>query len=143
MTEIAKQGILTHHEKFSGNGYPFGLSGEHIPMVGRILSIVDVYDALVTKRPYKSAKNPVEAYEMMLSMTGQFDINIFSVFTQTVVLYPNGTNIELFPGVRTVVAKQNAGYPTRPVLVDIKTGKTYDLLHDRDLLSVSIESINI
>ena len=143
LSESVKRGILTHHEKFSGFGYPLGLSGEKIPMIGRILSIVDVYDALVTKRPYKNAKKPVEAYEMMLSMTGQFDINIFSIFTQTVILYPNGTLIELFPGVNTFVSKQNPGYPTRPVLVDMKTGTTYDLLHDKDLRSISIEHMNI
>lgn len=143
LSESVKQGILTHHEKFSGFGYPLGLSGEKIPMIGRILSIVDVYDALVTKRPYKNAKKPVEAYEMMLSMTGQFDINIFSIFTQTVILYPNGTVIELFPGVHTYVSKQNPGYPTRPVLVDMKTGTMYDLLHDRELRSVSIEHMNV
>ena len=45
----------THHEHWDGNGYPLGLAGEDIPLVGRIAAICDVFDALTTERPYKAA----------------------------------------------------------------------------------------
>ncbi|MCL2187184.1 MAG: response regulator [Defluviitaleaceae bacterium] len=53
--EYAKIFALTHHEKWNGSGYPKGLQGEEIPLLGRMMAIGDVYDALVEMRPYKSA----------------------------------------------------------------------------------------
>lgn len=53
--ELAEVVALTHHEKWDGSGYPHGLSGEAIPMVGRIVAICDVFDALTMRRPYKKA----------------------------------------------------------------------------------------
>jgi putative two-component system response regulator len=53
--------IRHHHEKLDGSGYPDGLSGEQIPLTARILQIADVYDALTTERPYRTAIQPHEA----------------------------------------------------------------------------------
>lgn len=52
---LAKEIALTHHERFDGSGYPYGLAGEDIPMSGRIVALADVFDALMSKRPYKEA----------------------------------------------------------------------------------------
>jgi putative two-component system response regulator len=51
----AHDGLLTQHEKWSGEGYPNRLRGEEIPLVGRIAASADVFDALTSERPYKSA----------------------------------------------------------------------------------------
>ncbi len=56
---------LSHHERFDGNGYPHGLSGEAIPLEGRIVAIADVYDALRNKRPYKRAYSQTESLEIL------------------------------------------------------------------------------
>jgi len=53
--KMAEQIALTHHEKWDGSGYPQGLKGEEIPLVGRITAICDVFDALISERPYKQA----------------------------------------------------------------------------------------
>jgi len=59
MIQMAEKIALTHHEKWDGTGYPQGLSGNNIPIVGRITAICDVFDALISNRPYKKAW-PVE-----------------------------------------------------------------------------------
>lgn len=61
MLKLAEQISLYHHEKWDGSGYPFGLKGQEIPLVGRITAICDVFDALVSERPYKKAWQSVEA----------------------------------------------------------------------------------
>ena len=55
MLAMAYQVAMTHHEKWDGSGYPAGLAGEQIPLVGRIIAIADVFDALTSARPYKDA----------------------------------------------------------------------------------------
>lgn len=61
LLQVAEQIALSHHERWDGSGYPQGLVAEDIPLVGRILSIVDVFDALVSQRPYKRAWTHDEA----------------------------------------------------------------------------------
>jgi putative two-component system response regulator len=57
--------IRNHHERWDGSGYPDGLRGENIPLLARILQIADVYDALTTARPYKTALGPEEALQIL------------------------------------------------------------------------------
>jgi putative two-component system response regulator len=71
-----------HHEKWDGTGYPRGLSGEDIPLEGRVMAIADAYDALVSERPYKKAFTHEKAVEIMLSESGKhFDPALIDVFT--------------------------------------------------------------
>jgi len=60
----------THHEKWDGSGYPRGLKGEEIPLQGRLMAIADVYDALVSERPYKKAFSHEEAVNIILAGKG-------------------------------------------------------------------------
>lgn len=79
--QIAK-GIATHHERWDGTGYPNGLKGEEIPIIGRILSIVDVFEALSSKRPYREPIDSDEALKYIKDNSGSyFDPNIVEVFT--------------------------------------------------------------
>jgi two-component system response regulator RpfG len=65
---------LNHHERFDGTGYPNRISGKDIPLVARIVSVADVYDALVSTRPYKTAWSPSEAQDYLEKNAGtQFD----------------------------------------------------------------------
>lgn len=71
----------SHHERWDGKGYPRGLKGMDIPLHGRIMAIVDVYDALVSERPYKKAFTDEEAVRMIMENAGtQYDPKIAEVF---------------------------------------------------------------
>jgi putative two-component system response regulator len=86
LVKTAETIALTHHERWDGSGYPHGLTGNQIPVVGCIVSIVDVYDALTHHRPYKEAWPPEEAVEEIERQSGnQFDPEIVAAFLS--VLY--------------------------------------------------------
>jgi putative two-component system response regulator len=79
--KYAKQFAGYHHEKWDGTGYPFGLSGESIPLQGRIMAIADVYDALVTQRPYKQPIPHDQAVTIIKEGSGtHFDPILVQVF---------------------------------------------------------------
>lgn len=78
---IARQLALYHHEKWDGSGYPEGLSGESIPLSARIMALCDVYDALRSDRPYKSAMMHDDAVSIIKEMRGKhFDPDIVDIF---------------------------------------------------------------
>ncbi len=75
--------ILCHHERWDGTGYPQGLRGEEIPLLSRILSIVDAYDAMTSSRPYNAAKSKKEAVEeLKLFSKRQFDPQLVDIFIE-------------------------------------------------------------
>ncbi len=69
--EIAEHIARFHHERWDGEGYPLGLKGEEIPLVARIMSIVDVYDALTSQRPYKSPFSHEKSLELIVEDRGK------------------------------------------------------------------------
>lgn len=78
---IAGQIAKYHHEKYDGSGYPCGLKGEDIPLVARIMSIVDVYDALTSKRPYKEPFSHEKAMALIVEgANAQFDPKLVEHF---------------------------------------------------------------
>jgi putative two-component system response regulator len=78
---LARQIALTHHEKWDGSGYPNGLAGEDIPLVGRICAIADVFDALTSIRPYKKAWTEEEAVAFLIKQKGMhFDPALVELF---------------------------------------------------------------
>jgi PAS domain S-box-containing protein len=79
--QMAEEIALTHHERWNGQGYPQGLCGEDIPLVGRIVAVADVFDALTHERPYKPAWPVAEAInEIQLQSGTQFDPAVVSAF---------------------------------------------------------------
>jgi len=81
LLKMARVVALTHHEKWNGKGYPNGLKGENIPLPGRIVAIADVFDALVSKRPYKDPWPFEKAVALIRDEAGQqFDPALVAVF---------------------------------------------------------------
>ena len=76
-----EDGARYHHERYDGGGYPTGLKGEEIPVIGRLIAVADVYDALVSRRHYKAPMNESSAREELLAGSGtQFDPKIIDIF---------------------------------------------------------------
>jgi putative two-component system response regulator len=81
---MARDIALTHHERWDGTGYPRKLRGEEIPLCGRIMAVADVYDALTSKRVYKSAYGHEVARSIIVDEAGkQFDPDVVEAFVQT------------------------------------------------------------
>jgi putative two-component system response regulator len=84
----AKRIAGSHHERWDGSGYPRGLSGEDIPLEGRILAIVDVFDALMSKRPYKGPYSQEESMRQIWKEANKyFDPTIVGVFSEVMGQY--------------------------------------------------------
>lgn len=133
-----RQGVLQHHEKINGKGYPLGLADEKIHEYARILSVADIYDALVTKRPYKNPFSQRDAVEMIMSMTTELDIHVMRSFLESVILYPVGCTVKLSNGESAKVVENNPECILRPKVVGIKSGRVYRLADDVKCASIII-----
>lgn len=127
-------GILYHHEKFDGKGYLYNKSDLEIPLVARIITIADVYDALTSKRSYKKPWNNYETISFIIQNVEKiFDKDIVSVFIKIIGLYPPGTKVMLNDySVGTVVAARetNELQPLIQIgecLIDMKQENKYIL----------------
>ena len=119
-------GILFHHEKIDGTGYPRGLSGNEIPLEAKIISVADVFDALTSYRSYRKPMTPTAAYDLILNQVGtSFDYAIVEAFTKKLDFYPINSLLELSNGKTTIVIEnQNV---LRPVVMDVITKEKFDL----------------
>ena len=133
-------GVLMHHEKLNGKGYPMGVTEEKIPTYARIISVADIYDALVTKRPYKEPFGQREAMEMVLAMGDALDIKALECFSKSVILYPVDSLVQLSNGQLAKVVANNPDYPMRPKVVEIETGRVLDLANDFKYNNIVLES---
>ncbi len=81
LMQMAHAIALTHHEKWNGKGYPAGLAGADIPLVGRVTALADVFDALISERPYKKPWSLEKAMNLIQSESGQhFDPALVEIF---------------------------------------------------------------
>ena len=134
-----KVAILDHHENWDGSGYPRGLEGEDIHKFARIIHVADIYDAMISKRSYKEAVNPVEVLEYIQAHSyDYFEKEVVDIFLENVQPYPEGTEVILSTDEIAIVKENNMKYPSRPV-VRYKNGKDVDLT---ETLNVTIKSVN-
>ncbi|NLM61106.1 MAG: HD-GYP domain-containing protein [Clostridiales bacterium] len=146
ISSFVLNGILSHHERFNGTGYPRGLSGTDIPVYGRILAVADVYDALTSVRPYRKAWFPDEAIEYLVKYRGiHFDPEIIDAFLKIVVPYPVGTMVELSNGCPAIVIRNNEN-KMRPVVrmfnvEDDIPFREVDLMNDKGYEDIYITNL--
>lgn len=110
--------VASHHERFNGQGYPKGLTGNKIPIMARIAAIADSYDAMTSQRAYSEAKSPVIAVKELYELRGdEYQPELIEEFIQAVGLYPAGTLIELSTGEVAVVVSENKMRRLRPKIL--------------------------
>lgn len=132
VSQVASQ----EHERLDGSGYPKGLKQNFINEYARIVSIVDVYEAMMHPRPYRSAYLPSQVFQEIMADKDKFDHKIIKVLVGRVGLFPIGSYIELNTKEIAQVVKVNREYPTRPTVKVIrdaegnilKEPKTFDLM---------------
>ncbi len=119
-TDDILNGVLEHHERHDGSGYPHGLAGEQISPVARILSVVDVYDALTSRRVYKKTIPSHQVLAMIFQQREKdFYPGLAEHFAKMVGIYPVGSVVRLNDGSCGVVSGSNPERPTRPVIIQV------------------------
>ena len=117
-------GIELHHEALNGRGYPYGLKGDEIPLIARVIAVADTFDALTTNRPYQQARDAVEALRIIQNVAGQrLDpraVNaLLAVFRRGEIRLPK-TPLQVLPPEQAADAASNPA----PPLVDPQTIET-------------------
>ena len=131
-------GVLQHHEKLNGGGYPNGLKEDQIHLYAKIIAVADIYDSLVTKRAYKNRFSKRDAIEMIMAMTSELDIFVMQSFLDSVILYPVDSIVRLSNGEDAKVVKNNPGFMLRPNVVGVTSGRLYKLAEDISCASIVI-----
>jgi len=114
--------VRTHHERFDGSGYPDHLAGNTIPMAGRMLAIIDAYDAMCSVRPYRAAVSRHKALqEIYRGRDTLYQAELVEQFQVCLGVYPTGSRVELNSGEVAVVMEQNQVRRLRPTVLLIST----------------------
>ncbi|MDR0828153.1 MAG: HD-GYP domain-containing protein [Desulfovibrio sp.] len=139
----AHKAALEHHERYDGSGYPKGLSGDAISILGHITGIADTYDALSSRRPYKGALYPHRTLGVMYQMRKkQFHPVLLEKFVRLVGIYPVGSVVELKDGYRGVVTGSNYANPMQPVVTLALDPEGHSMcLHECDLARDAVAGI--
>jgi HD-GYP domain-containing protein (c-di-GMP phosphodiesterase class II) len=109
--------ILQEHERWDGSGYPNQLIGDKIDEMALVVGLADVYDALMSSRPYRSGVSPHRAIRALL-VNGKtvFPHRVLKALVDQLSIYPLGTTVRLNTGETGVVFQLNRQYPMRPIL---------------------------
>lgn len=128
-----KTAVLSHHENEDGTGYPNGTEGNSHNIFTKILHVVDNYDALVSKRPYKEPYYPFDAAEYLMGGCGfLFDQKVVETFLHYVPFYAKGTQVELSDGRVGIIADNTGDHNLRPV-VKLLNGTMVDLYEAQNM----------
>ncbi|MDU2065889.1 MAG: HD domain-containing phosphohydrolase, partial [Sporomusaceae bacterium] len=138
---ISKQvlaGVVQHHERLDGTGYPFGLAAEKIEPFGRIIAVADIYDALTSDRVYHKKTTPFAVVELLIEeMFGALDPTVCTVFLNNVRDYFLGNRVLLNTGEQAEVVYLGQFLGSRPI-VKTEDGDFVDLERRKEVTIVKL-----
>lgn len=137
INKYALQVALQHHERLDGSGYPQGLKGKHISKYSLIISIADIYTAVIREKAYRPKLPIYEAGELLWAQAGkELDRELTSTFLRHVVSFPLRSTVKLNDGSVGKVVYQNSEFPTMPILsID---GELVDLSESKSLIVTEV-----
>jgi len=142
--------ILQEHERRDGSGYPHQLVGDHIDEMAFIIGLADVFEAMVSTRPYRRGLSPHRAiYTLLANGKTVFPYHLLKALVDQLSIYPLGTTVRLNTGETGVVSQLNRQYPLRPILqvsqqaasAHASASKTVDLRAETSLHIVEVVPI--
>ncbi|KNY29624.1 HD-GYP domain-containing protein [Pseudobacteroides cellulosolvens] len=135
--ELCK-GVLMHHEREDGSGYPNGVKGDKINLIAKIISVADLYSIITLDRVYKRTDTPFSVFEIFESSASQkFDTLTVFTLISNVAMYFIGDNVRLSNGMEGQIFYIDNEFVSRP-LIKLKDGNTFDLRSNRNVKIVEI-----
>lgn len=130
-------GILMHHEREDGTGYPVGIKGNQIHKFAKIIAISDIYDAMTSNKPYREKEPPFEVFELMENKTfGLLDPTVVNAFLNNIAAYYIGDLVKLSNGVVGEIIYINPRHISQPV---VRVNETFiDLTMSTDIKIVEL-----
>ena len=138
-------GVLHHHERCDGSGYPSGLRGDKISEFGKIIAVLDIYDAMATNRSYAKRNSPFDIIKVLYgdALAGKLETNIVVVFVRKLLQAINGNWVGLSDGQRAkIVYIDDSRSLTALPVVQTRTGEFIDLNRRPDLKVDSLLTAN-
>ncbi|MCU9613494.1 HD domain-containing protein [Caldibacillus lycopersici] len=128
-----KLSVLQHHERLDGSGYPFGLQENKIHLFAKIISIADVYHALVSNRVYKEKVSPYTAIDIISENPNHFDSMIYETLARWIVKYSLNVKVKLSTNQNGEIVYIDSMYPTRPFIKIENSSDTISLVEFKDI----------
>lgn len=136
--EVCK-GILMHHEREDGSGYPYGVKGEKINLIAKIISVADLYSMITLDRVYKRTDTPFSVFEIFESSASQkFDALTVYTLISNIAMYYIGDNVKLSNGLEGQIFYIDNEFISRP-LIKLMDGTTIDLRVRKDIKIIEIK----
>ena len=134
LNEGTKVSIIQHHERIDGSGYIFGLKGNEIHPIAKILAVADTFHAMTSERLYRHKQSPFKVLELMQQdYFGKFDLLAIRALEEGIMRISKGSKIRLSDGQMAEVIFVNGKSPTRPLIKMIKTEQIVNLQEFRSL----------
>ena len=121
LTSSALDIVRYHHERYDGSGYPEGLSGDKVPRLARIVSLMDAYDSMIGDYGYRQPLTPVEALHELRTQAGdEYGMELVQDLTRCLGTYPVGSLLELNSGAVVMVIASNKEARLKPLVMQLR-----------------------